>query len=141
MQFGRALEKDKTTTLKKFARNCDKQMSQISYKASMVLHWQFKQFPKACTNIHLTKVDFVIHTDARQAGWEATDGNNSTWGKWLKNQEYQINYLELKAIFLAVRAQQRYWRGNRHIQIKSDNTTAIAYVNNMEVNCFGEIEM
>ena len=46
----------------------------------------------------------MIHTDARQAGWEATDGNNSTWGKWLKNQEYQINYLELKAIFLAVRA-------------------------------------
>ena len=39
MQFGRALEKDKTTTLKKFSGNCDKQMSQISYKASMVLHW------------------------------------------------------------------------------------------------------
>ena len=39
MQFGRALEKDKTTTLKKFARNFDKQISQISYKASMELHW------------------------------------------------------------------------------------------------------
>ena len=55
-------------------------------------------------------------------------------GKWLENEEDHINYLELKAIFLAVRAYQRYCRGNRHIQIKSDNTTAIeaiVYVNNM----------
>ena len=52
-------------------------------------------------------------------------------GKWLKNQEDLINYLELKTIFLAVGANQRYWRGNRHIQIESDNTTAIAYVNNV----------
>ena len=38
---------------------------------------------------------------------------------------------KLKAIFLAVRTYQRYWRGSRHIQIKSDNNTGIAYVNNM----------
>ena len=73
----------------------------------------------------------MIHTDASKSGWGATDGNNTKGEKWLENQEYHINYLELKAIFLAVRAYQRYWRGNRHIQIKSDNTAAIAYVNNM----------
>ena len=52
-------------------------------------------------------------------------------GKWLENQEDHMNYLELKAILLAVRAYQRHWRGNRHIHIRLDNTTAIAYVNNM----------
>ena len=52
-------------------------------------------------------------------------------GKRLENEEYHINYLELEAIFLAVRAYKRYWRGNRHIQIKSDNATAITYVSNM----------
>ena len=92
----------------------------------MESQWWLKEIPKACTNIHLPKVDFVIHTDASQTGWGATDGNNPTGGKWLENQGYHINYLELKAIFLAVRVYQRYWRGNRHIHIKSDNTTTTA---------------
>ena len=89
-----------------------------SYKETVELHWRLKEIPKEYRNIHLPKVDFVIHTDASQAGWEATDGNNPTGGKWLENQEYHINYLELKAIFLAVRANRRYWRGKKHIQIK-----------------------
>ena len=54
----RALEKDKTNALKMFAGNFDKQISQISYEASMELHWWFKKIPKACTNIHVPKVDF-----------------------------------------------------------------------------------
>ena len=127
----KALEKDKTNALKKVAGHFDKQISQISYKASTELHWWLNEIPKACTNIHLPKVNFVIHTDASQAGCGATNGNNPTGERWLENQENHINYLELKAVFLAVRAYQRYWRGNRHIQIKSDNTTAITYVNNM----------
>ena len=45
----RALEKDKTNALKKFAGNFDKQISQISCKASMELHWWLKEIPKACT--------------------------------------------------------------------------------------------
>ena len=79
----RALEKDKTDALKKFAGNFDKQISQIGYKASMELPWWLKEIPKVCTNIHLPKVDFAIHTDASQTGWGATDGNNPTGGKWL----------------------------------------------------------
>ena len=59
-----ALEKDKTTVLKKFPGNFDKQILQISYKATMVLQRWLKQIPKACRNIHLPKVDFVILTDA-----------------------------------------------------------------------------
>ena len=47
----------------------------------------------ACTDIHLPKVDFVIHTDASQTGWGAIDGNNPTGGKWLENQEDHMNYL------------------------------------------------
>ena len=72
----RALEKDKTNALKKFIGYFDKQISQISYKLSMELHWWLKEIPKACTNIHLSKVEFVIHTDGSQTGFGATDGNN-----------------------------------------------------------------
>ena len=45
----RALEKDKTNALKKFAGNFDKQISQISYKASMELHWWLKEIPNPLT--------------------------------------------------------------------------------------------
>ena len=72
----RALEKDKTNALKRFIGSFDKQISQISYNLSMELHWWLKEIPKACTNIHLPKVDFVIHTDGSQTGFGATDGNN-----------------------------------------------------------------
>ena len=45
----RALEKDKTNALKKFAGNFDKQISRISYKASMELHWWLKEIPNPLT--------------------------------------------------------------------------------------------
>ena len=108
-------EKDKNNVLNRFTGNFDKQISQVSFKTTVELHWWLKEIPSACRNIHLSKVDFVIHTDASQTSWGATDGNNSSGEIWLENQEYHNNYLELKAIFLAVRAYQRYWRGYRHI--------------------------
>lgn len=83
----RALEKDKTIVLKKFSQFFDKQISQISSKASVELHWWLKEIQKALRSIHLPKLDFVISFDASQTGWGAIDGNNSG-GKWLKNQEY-----------------------------------------------------
>ena len=46
----------------------------------MELHWWLKEIPKVYTNIHLPKVDFLIHTDASQAGWGTTDVNNPTGG-------------------------------------------------------------
>ena len=40
----------------------------------LMLHWWLKEIPKECTNIHLPKVDFVIHPDASQTDWGgATD--------------------------------------------------------------------
>ena len=39
----RTLEKDKTNALKKFAGSFDNQISQVSYKASMELHWWLKE--------------------------------------------------------------------------------------------------
>ena len=42
-----------------------------------------------------------------------------------------INYLELKAAYLAGKSYRSYWLGKKHIQVKSDNTTAIVYINNL----------
>ena len=37
----------------------------------------------------------------------------------------------MKAIYLAIKAYKSSWKGCKHIRIKSDNATAIAYINNM----------
>ena len=37
----------------------------------------------------------------------------------------------MKAIYLAIKAYRSSWEGCKHIRIRSDNTTAIAYFNNM----------
>ena len=37
----------------------------------------------------------------------------------------------MKAIYLAIKASKSSWEGCKHIRIRSDNTTPIAYINNM----------
>ena len=74
----RTFEKDKTIALNESTGSFNKQSSQISYKATVELNKWLKEIPKACRNINLPKVDFVIYTDASQNGWGATDGNNPT---------------------------------------------------------------
>ena len=49
---------------------------------------------------------------------------------------YYIIYLELKAIHLAIKAYISLWKGCKHIRIRSDNTTAIGYENNMRETKF-----
>ena len=38
---------------------------------------------------------------------------------------------QLKAIHLAIKTYSNLWKGCKHIRIRSDNTTAVANVNNM----------
>ena len=52
------------------------------------------------------------------------------WDK--KDKEYLINYLELKAVYLAIKTYKSSWECCKHIRIRSDSTTAIAYINNTE---------
>ena len=57
---------------------------------------------------------------------------NPTEGIWSEHCKlYHINYLELKAIHLAIKAYSYLWKGCKYIKIRSDDTTVIAYANNM----------
>ena len=47
-------------------------------------------------------------------------------------KEHHINFLKLKAICLAIKAYKNSWKVCNPIRIKSNNATAIAYINNME---------
>ena len=58
--------------------------------------WWLGAIPNAKNNINTPQADFEINNDASETGWGATDGSNSTWGFWSKNdKKYHINYLEL----------------------------------------------
>ena len=127
----RALEKDKAVALKKASGNFDKIITNISIKAIDELNWWLTEIPHARRNIYLPDIDITIHTDASKIGWGETDGNNPTDDKLIEEKENHINYLELKAIYLAGTSYRRYWLGKKHIQVNSDNTTVIAYNNNM----------
>ena len=64
-------------------------------------------------------------------GWGAAYGKLSTGGRWTENESKQhINALELKAAYFALQSICDRCR-NIHIRILIDNTTAVAYINNM----------
>ena len=81
-----AFEKDKTIVLKKAYGNFDKIVAKISVKAINELNWWLAEIPYARRNIHLPDIEFTIHADASEIGWEATDGKNPTGGKWIEEK-------------------------------------------------------
>ena len=81
--------------------------------------------------IHPPKVDFVIQTDASRSGWGATFQDQAEYGSWdIHQANLHINYLEMTAVKLAL---QRFASSvhNIHIQIQTDNTTVVTYINKM----------
>ena len=73
----------------------------------------------------------TIQSDASKLGWGAVFGAQKTGGRWTPAEtESHINVLELLAAFFALKCYCSKM-GNCHIQLQIDNTTAIAYINNM----------
>ena len=77
-------------------------------------------------------IDFFIETDASKNGWGACFNGKFAGGRWSSLESTNhINFLELFAIFLALKS---FFSSNtmyHHIGIKSDNSSAVAYINNM----------
>ena len=72
-----------------------------------------------------------LTTDASNEGWGAVYGNQSTGGFWSSAEKnHHINYLELLAAFLGLKAFCSSHR-DMHISLKMDNTTAVAVINHM----------
>jgi len=72
----------------------------------------------------------VTTTDASKKGWGAVHHSIETNVKWPEQKLLQhINYLEPKAAFLALKS---FVKDKTHmtISLQTDNTTAIAYINN-----------
>ena len=80
--------------------------------------------------VHLPPPDMTITTDASKKGWGAAHQSFQTNGRWSQKESLQhINYLEIKASFLALKT---FLKGKSHVTVslQLDNTTATAYINN-----------
>lgn len=71
----------------------------------------------------------VITTDASLRGWGATHEGRSVRGAWNSQMKLcHINYLELQAVWMALRHFLPFISG-QNVLIRTDNTTVVAYVN------------
>ncbi|XP_068692317.1 uncharacterized protein [Montipora foliosa] len=115
------------------------QMNQESYDALIALspsarvelaRWLRHTLNANGSPVHLPPPDMIITTDASKKGWGAVHQSFQTNGRWSQEESLQhINYLELKASFLALKA---FLKDKSHVSVslQLDNTTAIAYINN-----------
>ena len=73
----------------------------------------------------------MIETNASKQGWGGVCKGMRTGGKWtVTESQHHVNYLELKAAFLALQSFVRD-KSNVCILIRMDNRTAITYVNKL----------
>ena len=79
--------------------------------------------------LHPLKHALQIFTDASKEGWDAHLDEHTARGTWsLPESKQHINYLELKAVFLALKEFQKLCFSNI-VLIATDNTTVVSYIN------------
>ena len=130
----RHLEWCKTKALGASKHNYEAPCS-LSQKARDEIEWWIYNIDFSFAKIQsIPDVDLTIHTDASKhlgGGWGASDGiHEDINGRWsLEEQKFSINYLELKAIQLAIQSYLPHHTRSKHVRIMSDNTSAISYIN------------
>eukprot|EP00794_Sanderia_malayensis_P014639 gene14639-16158_t len=125
----RALENQNIQELRYNTGNFESYITLSACARQNLEHWE-RNIEYSGRPIKTPSIDLTLYTDASHKGWGATDGTTPTGGRWHEEDLDHINVLELKAIKFAILA---FCRGKQfqHIRIMSDNTTAIAYINNM----------
>ena len=79
--------------------------------------------------LHPVKHALQIFTDASKEGWGAHLNEFTARGSWsVPESKLHINYLELRAVFLALKEFQNLCV-NKIVLVATDNTTVVAYIN------------
>ena len=103
----------------------------LSVNSREELQWWIANQLFSCKAISHGEADIVIQTDASSQGWGGVHGDQRAGGRWTPTEALNhINYLELLAIFLSLKALCGAHK-NKHIQVQCDNTTAVSYINNI----------
>ena len=79
--------------------------------------------------LHPIKHALQIFSDASKEGWGAHLNEHTARGTWsLPESKLHVNYLELKALFLALKEFQSLCT-DQIVLVATDNTTVVAYIN------------
>ena len=100
----------------------------LSSQAIEDFHLWSRTLPSSAAPMHRHTPDYIVETDASKEGWGAHCNGRTTGGQWSHQEAvHHMNYLELKACFLAL---QSFFadQGRTVIHVKSDNVTAVAYL-------------
>ena len=127
----RELERCKISSLKFQKDKYNAPCIPLSTSAIVELHWWLKHLKNANQSMQDIPVGCTTQTDVSEQGWGATDGNTPTGGRCSSLERNHINILELKAILLALKSYFRHNCNFKHVYILNDNSTALAYINNM----------
>ena len=126
----RHLERDKYLALVANKGDYGGEM-QLSPPALAELKWWRDNAQTLKRDIQHAHPSTSIQSDASTLGWGAVFGTQKTGGRWTPSEaEYHINIFELLAAFFSLKCFCSHMN-NCHIQIQIDNTTALAYINNM----------
>lgn len=128
--YTKTFEREKFIALKNNNMNYNAVMS-IPDSILSDLSWWYNNIDLSYNDIKRDLFDMEIYTDASLTGWGAYMSGRRAHGWWCQDDKTKhINILELKAIFLSL---QKFCENVRdaNILIRSDNTTAISYVNRM----------
>ena len=70
-----------------------------------------------------------LFTDVSNEGWDTHLGDCTTKGIWSQPEsKLHINFLELKAVFLALKEFEPLYR-NQIVLVATENTTVVVYIN------------
>jgi hypothetical protein len=128
--YTKRFERCKQLALQANNFNFQSQMSLWSHLQSDFLWWE-RNIDVGYNDIKRDFFHLEIFTDASLTGWGACTKTEKTHGWWTETKKLDhINYLELKAIYLALQCFTKNL-ANQYILIRSDNTTAVSYINRM----------
>jgi hypothetical protein len=128
--YTKRFERCKQLALQANSFNFQSQMNLSSHLQSDFLWWE-RNIDVGYNDIKRDSFHLEIFTDASLTGWGACTETEKTHGWWTETEKLDhINYLELKAIYLALQCFTKNL-ANQYILIRSDNTTAVSYINRM----------
>ena len=91
--------------------------------------WQSEDNVLTGQPLHPIKHALQIFTDASKEGWGTHLNEYTARGSWsLPESKLHINYLELKAVFLALKEFQDLCT-DKIVLVATDNTTVVSYIN------------
>ncbi|XP_077991021.1 uncharacterized protein LOC144445357 [Glandiceps talaboti] len=95
------------------------------------LDWWVRNLPHERRSISKGNSDITICSDASTLGWGVSCEGKKGGGRWVAwEANHHINYLELLAVYFALRCFEQTFM-NKYVKVLCDNTTAVAYINNM----------